>query len=231
MSMKGYSQLPVRRGTEILGVFSYRAFASRATEIEGSGVSLDDVPVSEFLESLAIARATDELTSVFDALDADNAVLVGQPDELQAIVTPMDVLRYCIDLPSHSCNWARSSRRCARWPGVVSMTKRFSSALRARWASAFVDEDPQIPRRPEETTFGQLVRIVLDDANWPRFQPGLGGARRELVILRLDPLPGLRNDVFHFRRELTPAERQKLAAERDWLLMQVRMLEAHEAEL
>src|SRR3954452_14607080 len=56
MSVNGFSQLPVKRGAEILGVFSYRAFSARASEIEGTGLSLDDVPVSEFLESLVIAR-------------------------------------------------------------------------------------------------------------------------------------------------------------------------------
>ena len=45
------------------------------------------------MDDLDIAHATVELVSVFEALDRDDAVLIGAPNDLQAIVTPMDVLR------------------------------------------------------------------------------------------------------------------------------------------
>jgi hypothetical protein len=65
------------------------------------------------------------------------------------------------------------------------------------------------------------VSIVRDGRNWPHFEPLLG-SRRELVAARLSPLPELRNDVFHFRRELTEEDRAKIAVARNWLLGKLR---------
>src|SRR6266536_2430217 len=90
-----FSQVPVVRGGEVLGSFSYRSFARGAVELHPQvHGALEEVPAEEFMEALDIAHATEELASIFDALDRDDAVLVGAPNDLQAVVTPMDALRY-----------------------------------------------------------------------------------------------------------------------------------------
>ena len=98
----GYSQLPVLVGTEVIGIFSYRSFSEAVLELcstKGNPKTLlADLTVEECYESAQFARVTDEFKSWFDALDVQNAVLVGEAHRLQGIVTPMDVLRYLYDV-------------------------------------------------------------------------------------------------------------------------------------
>ena len=73
-----FSQVPVVRSGEVLGSFSYRSFARRAVELQQGHGPLEELPTEEFMEALDIAHATDELASIFDALDRDDAVLIGR---------------------------------------------------------------------------------------------------------------------------------------------------------
>ena len=95
----GYSQVPVVENGEVLGVFSFRSFSREASfatleEWTKQQCSPGDLPVDEFLEQFEFARVTDEMTQVFEAMDRDNFVLIGAPDRLVGVLTPMDFLRY-----------------------------------------------------------------------------------------------------------------------------------------
>jgi predicted transcriptional regulator len=94
-----YSQVPVVEGSEVLGVFSYRSFAQGAANATLEGWTKQkcapgDLQVDEFLEQFEFARVTEEMSRVFDAMDRDNGVLVGTPERLIGVLTPMDFLRY-----------------------------------------------------------------------------------------------------------------------------------------
>src|SRR6266487_155835 len=85
-----FSQVPVVRGGEVLGSFSYRSFARRAVELQQGHGPLEELPVEELMEALDLAHATEELASIFDALDRDDAGLIGAPNDLPAVGTPMN---------------------------------------------------------------------------------------------------------------------------------------------
>src|ERR1019366_2223409 len=96
---------PVVDEGEVLGVFSFRSFA-----LEAAGGTLEewnkekcapgDLPVDEFLEQFEFARVTEEMNRVFDAMDRDNGVLIGTPERLIGVLTPMDFLRYLYQVAS-----------------------------------------------------------------------------------------------------------------------------------
>lgn len=99
MKKHGYSQVPVVENGEVLGVFSFRSFAQGAANATlddwtKQKVSPGDLAVDEFLETFEYARVTEEFNRVFDAMDRDNGILIGTPDRLVGILTPMDFLRY-----------------------------------------------------------------------------------------------------------------------------------------
>src|SRR5438034_237221 len=105
MRKHGYSQVPVVQSGEVLGVFSYRSFAKEAAsatleELDKQRCAPGDLHVDEFLEQFEFARVTEEMNRVFDAMDRDNGVLVGTPDRLIGILTPMDFLRYLYQVAS-----------------------------------------------------------------------------------------------------------------------------------
>jgi CBS domain-containing protein len=131
-----FSQVPVVRGLEVLGSFSYRSFAHRAVQLQQGHGPLEELPVEEFLEDLEIARATEELTSIFPALDRDDAVLIGGPDDLQAIVAPMDVLRYLYRLTNPTCSSVRSNAPCGWWSRPPPAPRSSSSAPGMPWSTS-----------------------------------------------------------------------------------------------
>jgi predicted transcriptional regulator len=98
MRQYGYSQVPVVENGEVLGVFSFRSFAKGAAsatleEWIKQKAAPGDLPVDEFMEQFEFARVTEEMNRVFDAMDRDNGILIGTPDRLVGILTPMDFLR------------------------------------------------------------------------------------------------------------------------------------------
>ena len=78
----------------MLGVFSYRSFALEAVRLGKEQIELGNLPVSEFIERVEHVHLSADLVSVFPALDRDGVILVGQPDLLQGIVTPVDMFHY-----------------------------------------------------------------------------------------------------------------------------------------
>ena len=73
-------------------------------------------------------------------------------------------------------------------------------------------------------SFDELRLLVIDGRNWPLLEPALG-RNIEMAKMKLAPLPTLRNDVFHFRRDLEAADLNTIRTAREWLLGRLRILE------
>lgn len=107
MRQHGYSQLPVVAGGEVLGVFSFRSYALATAafnidELSRQKSAPGDLQVDDLMEQFEFARVTQEMSRVFDAMDRDNGVLIGTPDNLLGVLTPMDFLRYLYRVAARS---------------------------------------------------------------------------------------------------------------------------------
>jgi predicted transcriptional regulator len=105
MRKYGYSQVPVVESGEVLGVFSFRSFAQEAAsatleEWTKQKCAPGDLTVDAFLEQFEFARVTEEMNHAFDAMDRDNGILIGTPENLVGILTPIDFLRYLYKVAS-----------------------------------------------------------------------------------------------------------------------------------
>jgi CBS domain-containing protein len=216
-----FSQVPVVRGVEVLGSFSYRSFALGAIELQDRRYRLEELQVGEFMEHLDIAHVTEELPSIFDALDRDDAVLIGAPSDLQAVVTPMDMLRYLYRLAEPYVQLGEIERSLRMVVDDSVDGQELAECARRALAQGYEGREADLPTRVEAMTLDELVSIIRNTRNWPHFERLLG-SRREPFMARLSPLPALRNDVFHFRRELTEEDRAKIAVARNWLLGKLR---------
>lgn len=78
-------------------------------------------------------------------------------------------------------------------------------------------------------TFSEYVQIVSYGAYWALFEATFGGSRQR-TRARLQSVNELRNDVFHFKRDLDPEDLSRLTDVRDWLLMRARVADARQAE-
>jgi len=230
MQQHGYSQVPVVDNGEVLGVFSFRSFAGHA-----AGATLDewsrqkcapgDLRVDDCLEQFQFARVTEEMISVFDAMDRDNGVLIGTPERLVGVLTPMDFLRYLYQVAS---------------PFV--MVSEIELALRALIRSAMSQEDilaaakrclssvyggeDRVPTLLEDMSFDNYQSLISHGENWTHFEPVLGSTRTR-ASAKLKEINAIRNDLFHFRREITLKDHQTLADHRNWLLNKIKQVEGH----
>lgn len=223
MRKQGFNQVPVVEGSEILGVFSFRSFARAVIDSSDERVPFGSLPVSEYLEQISFARVTDEFDSVIERIDRDDAVLVGDPKKLQAIVTAMDILRYLYDVASPYVMVAETELSIraliAKCLDVGQLAVCVSNSLSAAYGPG------KLPSRLEDLAFNDYVQVIGDGRNWPSFETTFGGTRLR-TRAKLERMRDLRNDLFHFRRALTVEEYEELSTLRNWLLIRTRMLQA-----
>jgi predicted transcriptional regulator len=221
MRERNFSQLPIIAGEQVLGMFSHRSFALGVPALQGGRERLEDLPVEEFLEMPAWARASDELGDLLPDLDRYDAVCVGDQENLQGIVTAVDLARFLerLSTPFVRLQEIELTLRAliqARIPAEV-----VAECARDALAEMYADRVHAPPDRLEDMALGELVRLVGDGRTWPHLGGALG-ASRQRTAARLKALPSLRNVVFHFRRALTDDELDEICGTRDWLLRRLR---------
>ena len=227
MRKRRFSQLPVVEENEVLGVFSYRSFALEVVKMDKEKVPPGSLLVEDFIEKISFARVTDEFNEVFNCLDHDDAVLIGEPNRLQAIVVPMDVLRYLYGVANPYVlvgELELGIRGLMRW---CQGDGQLAECAKKSLSSIYTPE--RLPSRLEDMTFNDYVQIIGDGRNWLQFETAFGSTR-ERTRGKLERIRDLRNDLFHFKREVSVQDHEELANYRDWLLRRIRMTEAKRGE-
>jgi CBS domain-containing protein len=222
MKLEGFSQLPVVQDGEIVGVFTHRSFADGVLELEGENkLHAEQLPVFDFLEQLSFASLTTDIDEILERLDVDNAVLVGSPENLVGIATPMDALRYLHRLAG-AFLLLQEIERAIR----ILLRRAFSedelTVAIERCSQARPTEGARSPSSIEDLSFGDYVQIVGQRDNWNSLRE-VFGTSRELVLAKLRPINNLRNDAFHFRRELGKNDYDRLVTTRGWLRLRLRV--------
>lgn len=225
MNKRNISQVPIVENNEVLGVFSYRSFAEGMRKLPTKERDPLSLPVEVFLETISFANITDELEKLLDEFDAKDSVLVGSEERLQGIITSVDVLRYFyhvanpyvmlreIELAIRELIRASAGSETLKDCFVKIIGKHYTSLKR------------NVPERLEDLTFNDYVMILKYKGTWDMFRSAFGGTSNT-VYAKLEPLASLRNDIFHFRRDITAEEYDVLRDCRDWLLTRIRKVEA-----
>jgi predicted transcriptional regulator len=167
MREHGYSQLPIVENGEVLGVFSYRSFAQEAAALSlgdwtRQKCAPGDLPVDEFLERFEFARVTEEMSRVFDAMDRDNGVLIGAPERLIGILTPMDFLRYLYHVASPFVMVSEIELALRALIRNALNAEQIAEAARRCLASAY-DSPERLPVDLEDMTFDNYQAMI---AHW-----------------------------------------------------------------
>lgn len=223
-----YSQLPVVTGGEVLGVFSYRSFALKAAiatlqDVTQQKSAPGDLAVEECLERFEFARVTDEMRQVFDAMDRDNGVLIGSPEKLQGILTPMDFLRYLYKVASPFVMLSEIELTLRALIRLAVSEEELKHCAVRSLAQLYGAE--KVPKNLESMTFDNYKTMISHGDNWAKFEPILGGNRTR-ISAKLKQLCDLRNDLFHFKREITLQDHETLGDHRDWLLLKAKQADA-----
>jgi predicted transcriptional regulator len=230
MQKHGYSQVPVVDEGEVLGVFSLRSFAKRAAqstldELSKENCAPGDLRVDEFLEQFKFARVTEEMDQVFDAMDRDNGILVGSPKRLVGVLTPMDFLRYLYQVASPFVLVSEIELALRALIRLGLTKEQIVAAAKRCLANRYGGED-KVPTTLEDMTFDNYQLLISHGENWAQFERLFGGTRTR-TSAKLKEIGAIRNDLFHFKREITIQDHQALADYRNWLLSKVKQAEAH----
>jgi len=225
MKKHNLSQVPILIGSTVLGVFSYRSFSEGILQLGKKEQDAASLPVEVFSETLKFAQIHDELTELVGEFDLKDAVLVGSESRLHGIVTTVDALNYYY-----------------RVANVYIMLKEIELAIRELMRASLNSEELRrciekcirknyeemslpVPASLEEMSLGDYLSILKFKGFWDKFRDNFGGSYAMLQT-KLERLPSLRNDVFHFRRDLTEGEYDYLRDARDWLLKKITKLES-----
>ena len=223
MKKMGYSQLPVVEGKAVLGIFSFRSFAQGIVQFGKLKTAIGDMPVDEFVEKAEFARITDEFKAIFDSLDRDGAVLIGEQDRLQGVVTAIDVLRYLYGVASPFVLIAEIELALRALISVAVDDELLIDCAKRALLSKYSED--KMPTTVGQMEFNDYIQLVGNGDNWQHFELVFGGMR-ETVRAKLEDVRDLRNSIFHFKRELTWEDHEKLAQYRDWALMRARKSDA-----
>jgi predicted transcriptional regulator len=231
MRSHGYSQVPVVENNEVLGVFSFRSFAKDAASAsledwQKQKTAPGDLPVDEYLEQFEFARVTEEMNRVFDAMDRDNGILIGAPDRLVGILTPMDFLRYLYQVASPFVTVSEIELALRALLERALSPEKIAEAAKCCLSSAY-GGGGNVPTSLEDMTFDNYQSLISHGDYWSDFELVFGGNRFR-TSGKLKEIGGIRNDLFHFKRELTVRDHQTLTGHRDWLLNKIKQADAHE---
>lgn len=183
------------------------------------------LPVEEFLEKLEFAQITDVLTALLDEFNTKDAMLVGTESRLQGIVTTIDALQYFYNVASPYVLLREIELAIRELIRASVNNEEMKESIDRSLKEHYKKTATPLPTCLEEMTLHDYVMLLRYQGTWERFRPAFGGTPNT-VFAKLERLPDLRNDVFHFRRDLTAEEYDVLRDCRDWLLTRIRKLEA-----
>jgi len=227
MRKHNYSQVPVLKHNEVLGVFSYRSFAENVINLPESERRSLSVPVEEFLEDLNYAHVRDEVIAYLDEFELKDAILVGLENRLQGIITTIDVLRYFYKIASPYIVLREIELSIRELIRISVTDDELEECINRSIKQHYEEINKPLPTCLEELTLHDYVMLLRFKGTWEKFSPTFGKSS-SIVYAKLEPLPELRNDIFHHRRELKKDESAFLMQVRDWLLKKVRKVEALE---
>lgn len=224
MDQRGFSQLPVVAGGTVIGVFTYRSLARGLHSMRRQDSPLD-VSVDDLLEDLTFVRPEAEVSEIWEAIERDGAILVGDDDHLLAIATASDVSQFLWDA-TRPFILVRDIELAVR--DLIRYACPSSTELQGRIATVLPVPQRQNGQILEGLTLGELINVLIQGENFAqRFRLTFGN-NRALVRGRLESARIVRNKVFHFIGDVSAEELQSLAVTWRWLERKVVMARAEQ---
>ncbi|MFI1996301.1 CBS domain-containing protein [Actinoplanes sp. NPDC020271] len=216
MQAHDYDQLPVVTSrNRVIGVFTYRSLAAGLPHLRNRS-PLTSV-VEDLLEDFRFYRASQELGEALAFVESGNSFLVGDEDQLLAIVTPADVSRFL---------WRRTQPFVLLQDIELGIRDLMRSActseiLTELIAASFPAGADRPNARLEDLTMGELLSILLNGANFGQYFQLRFGKNRDIVRITFEPVREIRNKVFHFRDEISSDDMEKLVGVLGWVRRRV----------
>jgi hypothetical protein len=203
---EGFSQIPVRNSEgEISGIFSWQSFGKRALDLRGNKLDATELTVRDCMdEPVFISPETYIDTDKATDWSRIDYVLVGAPDNLIGILTTADVFGRLNDF---------AEAFVLLYEIELDLRDVIETLLTDEEREDVFKELTQPKAKPirdlKDLSFSQYLDIMCSRDRWARFEPFFR-CQRELVDADLKRINELRNDVFHFRRQITVRDTDRL---------------------
>lgn len=225
MERHKYSQLSIMVGDEVLGFFSYQSFVKRLLKNLDNNIDFKQLPVEEFLDKPKYLQIYDEISQLLELLENDEVAFIGLSNRLQAVITSFDAARFLhsISYPFILLSEMELALRNLIMACITDM--QLHECIRVCFSEKY--KKRRLPSSLDEMTYAEYIIMLRHEDNWPYFKDAFGGEGewfKSRALTRLDEIRELRNIVFHFKRELTPDEQQKLIENREWMLRRARSI-------
>ena len=158
-------------------------------------------------------------------MDRDNGVLIGAPERLVGILTPMDFLRYLYRVASPFVMVSEIELALRALIRIALTEEQLVGFAKRSLSSAYGGEE-RVPASLEEMTFDNYQSLVSHGDTWKELEPVFGGTRTR-ASAKLKEVGAIRNDLFHFKREITLQDHETLSGHRNWLLSKIKQAESH----
>lgn len=242
-----YSQVPVLdEAGSVTGVFSWKSFGKRVLDLRGNKLDATDLCVRDCMEE-AVFVHPETYIDTDKATDWSQVayVLVGSPDQVIGVLSVADVfgrlndfaeafvLLYEVELDLRDMitdvlspkeiesvcgDFTQSTpplremveRICNEYDGIVT-PERLDPIV-----ADLTPKNIRPIRSLAELSFSHYLEIVCSKKRWPAFE-SLFMSPRELVQSDMKQVNDLRNIVFHFRRQITTRDTDRMRRFRDKL--------------
>jgi CBS domain-containing protein len=214
MSDNEYSQLPVERDGEIIGLFSWRSFA-RAVGLKSAAAPSPDLRVEACLARVIFVSPHDFIDTTIDWTEQD-CVLVGSPREMLGLLAIYDVLGRLQDFSEAFCLIHETEHLLRTMLTEAVGEERLAEMLATM---TLRKGQTQQPRTLEDCVFTQYGDLVCSNRRWPEFEP-MFYCDRASMNDTIEDITKVRNVVFHFKRPVTTDDVDRLRRFRTRLLQQ-----------
>lgn len=215
MTERRYSQLLVTEANKFCGVFSLWDLA-RAL-LDAPDEALTELRIRDLMDTgVPTVKVTDSLDHVLVLMREHESLPVVSPHGPQAVVTRTDVLDYFHRIARRFLLVEDIERTLRELISACVPDDRLAECATVALAHKYEQEDRPPPLLLHEMTFQDCVSLIDNKQNYGAFFEKAVGLRSFLKA-RLGRAASLRNDVFHFRREITSGDLDNLRHIRDWL--------------
>lgn len=219
MRQNHYSQLPVIAGSRVVGIFSYRSFAENFRKVS-TGKDKPDfghLRVIDFIEKADYVQILDEIEQILTPLDQNDYLLVGQRERLLGVITSSDLARYFYKYAAILILFGEIELTIRKIIQACIDDIQLQEFSRLTLGGIYSDE--KLPKVVQEMTLSDYAQVIGDGRCYRHFEKvfGPGDWQRKRTRLKLEEIRDLRNDAFHFRREMDIQDVENLLQYRDWL--------------
>lgn len=225
MNRHHFSQLPVVRDGRVAGMFSFESFANQLIALLAKHGQLlgspEDLVVDDFKSETRFISVDAPLEGSFSDLNEVSAVVAGSRDNLQGIITPMDVLHHLHAVSQPFVLVSEIERHIRSLITACTQPDELGECIeRALLNSPYPPE--RLPSDVTEMTMGDYLSIVRHGENWSAhfgdaFSEGGSSIQRKIVGGHLDEIRELRNVIYHRKRSIMDEDIKSLKEHRTWI--------------